>query len=104
LTRDVNAPLLAFLAEYIGEVDTESLACIPELPPSLPGAPLYDDGTEKCLNRCVESNTELLKSLRNDSREEALHMIAHEDWKKNRMTMPVRAAVADTSHVRSLFL
>ena len=63
------------------------------------GAPLFDEGAEKYLADCNNSNSELVKSLRRDENEEALHKIALDDWKMNRMTEPKRVRDIDTSQV-----
>jgi len=60
------------------------------------GAPLFDEEEYWChWRRCKDSNKELLASLREDERAEKLHQIAIDDYEKQRMSMPVRAADID---------
>ena len=61
------------------------------------GASLFNDGAEDHLDKCETSNRELLASLRYDENEEALQSIAFEDWKKCRMTKPMRVQDTDMS-------
>ncbi len=49
---------------------------------------------------CVESNTELLNSLRTDENEAALHALAVEDARLGRMSTPLPARDMDLSEAR----
>ena len=63
------------------------------------GADLYDEGTNLSADKNAESNAGLLKSLRSDANDKALHGIAVDDYSKHRMTEPVRASTLDSSKV-----
>ena len=94
LTRDVNAPLLAYLADWLKEkVDTECVDFFRY------GAPLFNEGSEWQFSECKTSNNELLKRMRDDASEEALHAIAFDDWEKGRTTRPQRVTQVDTERV-----
>ena len=69
--------------------------------PSLPGAPIFDEGAYKDLDEesIHHSNEELLETLKSDDNEEELHSIAQKDASLHRMTQPARADSIELSKV-----
>jgi hypothetical protein len=85
---------LQFSHDYHEECSMYSLKYFVHL-----GADLYDDDAILHTDKNAESNAGLLRSLRHDDNDKALHEIACEDFAKHRMTEPVRASTLDSSKV-----
>ena len=61
---------------------------------------LYDDDAGLSSTDCFASNLELLRKLRPDDHEEALHQLALDDFALGRMSKPVRTNQVDLHKVR----